>query len=398
MSHDNLKQQELEKLSQLGPLFYANNIELIKQIVIDNPWMAPYKIPGTGSLLNDAVYHSSAELVAFLIDKGCDVNAVDGSGTTVLSSACSKGKIEAVKLLLKHGADPNQGRALIAAINAHEHALDLVKLLVEHGADVNQIWVWKTADPPFEFNALWQADMRDQHDIVAYLKSKGAVRVPTVEQDAARLEREYFKDRKSAILRFFRKHYGPVKELAFQQVIPTEPAITLHLIAPNEKQPNYILFTTGMSSQSQQVPRGHEEYRYTELAIFLPGDWPFSKKILNDPQHSWVFRWLRKIACYPHVHKTWLGGQISVISNEQPPQELAPGMPQTSLLLLANLEACGPIAAPDDQEIQIYTVIPLFTEEMLLEKKQGIGALMQLFDLYKVTKVVDAKRKNVVKR
>jgi hypothetical protein len=389
---------ELEQVRDMRGLLHEVDQSEFMRIVNDNPWMAKTRIPGGGSLLFEAIRVSTPELIDFLIQKGSDVNVVNGSCTTVLSYACSYGKLEAVKLLLKHGADPKRDRELISAINADEHSFELVKLLVEYGADVNQIWVWETADPTFEFNACWFADISDQQDIVDFLKAKGATRLPTTEQDAVRIGRANFTERKRAILKFFRQQYGPIKELSVQENIPTDPEITLHLIAPNEKQRNYVLFTTGMSTLPQKTPTGYEEYQYTELAIFLPGDWPFSKKILSDPQYSWMFQWLRKIACYPHLHKTWLGGPIAVISNEHPPKPLAPGMPMTSLLLLANLEDCGPIAVPEDKEIQIYTVIPLFTEEMQLEKKQGIGALMQLFDLYKVTKVVDAKRSNVVKR
>jgi len=97
-----------------------------------------------------------------LIDAGADVNAIEGcdwprAGYPVLRHAIDSGSIDAVKLLLECGADPNQhttspiimrdpsrSGANVRNLPLLSHAVrshvsdGIVKLLIAHGADVNQ--------------------------------------------------------------------------------------------------------------------------------------------------------------------------------------------------------------------------------------------------------------------
>lgn len=41
----------------------------------------------------------------FLLQSGCDVNSQSYSGNTALHSACGRGQVDTVRLLLKSGAD-----------------------------------------------------------------------------------------------------------------------------------------------------------------------------------------------------------------------------------------------------------------------------------------------------
>src|SRR5690349_8255265 len=89
-----------------------------------------------------------------------------------------------------------------------------------------------------------------------------------------------------------------------------------------------------MSDRPQEIPAGYEEYRYTELVMLLPADWPTDEPALRDPNSSWPFEWLRRIAADPHESGTWLGGPYTVISPCDPPVPLAPGTKLCCFLLL----------------------------------------------------------------
>ncbi|KAK5861885.1 hypothetical protein PBY51_017326 [Eleginops maclovinus] len=52
-----------------------------------------------------AVESNNADMVHFLIERGCDVNSQSYSGNTALHSACGRGQVDTVRLLLKSGAD-----------------------------------------------------------------------------------------------------------------------------------------------------------------------------------------------------------------------------------------------------------------------------------------------------
>ncbi len=101
----------------------------------------------------------------------------DESGRA-LADAAARGQLEAVRLLLERGADPNapeegnapHGRALYAAVyNRH---VDVARLLLEHGANPNQE-VESSADAPSI--AIMNSDIK----MIALLASYGAVwRIP----------------------------------------------------------------------------------------------------------------------------------------------------------------------------------------------------------------------------
>jgi len=70
-----------------------------------------------------AIETGQRDSVAYLLDKGAQVNGKNSDGLTPLMSASEKGDSKLVKLLLEHGADPgaedNLGRT--AAARAEQH-------------------------------------------------------------------------------------------------------------------------------------------------------------------------------------------------------------------------------------------------------------------------------------
>ena len=76
-----------------------------------------------------------------LLKAGADVESPNSEGQTALMVVARTGKVEAAKVLLKHGANVNASEqwggqtALMWA--AAQSQPEMVKLLVEHGADVN---------------------------------------------------------------------------------------------------------------------------------------------------------------------------------------------------------------------------------------------------------------------
>ena len=96
--------------------------------------------------LYHAVWHSSIEAVELLINSGADVNFSRprqyhrNTLENPLLIACSQGRSRIVRLLLAHGADPNDRRVpspLLAAFNPYRGAIEVIQLLLMHGADPN---------------------------------------------------------------------------------------------------------------------------------------------------------------------------------------------------------------------------------------------------------------------
>jgi Suppressor of fused protein (SUFU)/Ankyrin repeats (3 copies) len=363
----------------------AGDCKRTRELLVQHPELLNRDL-GAGTWLHLAAKSGQEEIVRLLLELGCNPNAEvnNSSRDTPLFCALVQGSIPNVKALLEHGADANLGGNIrTAVLGDKQNSLEFVKLMERHGADLHREF-------PFAggkiVNALSLAITYGKSDVVEYLRSKGAVlpgEQPAI-QAAASLQAE-----KNEVVSYFEKHVGPVDPLAQIEIVPTEPAIAIHVVPPAPDRPYLTLFTTGMSEEPMEVPAGEDTFRYAELFIQLPPDWKYRQ--LDDPNFSWPIRWLRSMAQYPHIEETWLGGPVTIVANEDPLEPLAPNVKFTSLLLLSEKS----FTASDGRFIRLYRMMPLYSEERDLEIREGIGALLRRFDQLSVPFVVDLNRTNV---
>jgi ankyrin repeat protein len=122
--------------------------------------------------LHWAAYQNNLALAEELLDAHANVNAVTRlESLTPLLLTCESGSAPMVELLLKHGANVNQGDGLgttplmmaAAAGNA-----DVVKILIDHGAEVN------AKEHAHEQTALMFAANLDRADAIGVLLAHGA--------------------------------------------------------------------------------------------------------------------------------------------------------------------------------------------------------------------------------
>ena len=88
--------------------------------------------------------NGNAAIAQMLIDAGCRLDETDGDGCTALYVAMDEGNEEVCELLLKSGASPDIGNSDIGSDNtllawaASRRRLAQVRLLLKHGADPNK--------------------------------------------------------------------------------------------------------------------------------------------------------------------------------------------------------------------------------------------------------------------
>lgn len=365
----------------------AGNVAVVRRLLHDKPHLAHVETFLSPSWLHDAAKSGIVEMIKVFLDLGLDINKVDHPAeTSALVCAINKGHVRAVRYLLSRGADPNIGRPLISAINRDEPscALELVKLLVDHGADLNRFFPW-FGDESFGFTPLTFAEAHGKTEIAEYLRSKGAVLPPPQPKKVPA-------NREQEIVVHFEKQFGPVRPAALREIVPSGLPVAIHVIPPTENHQQLTLFTTGMSEHAMDVPERCDDYRYAELVIHLPADWPLTKKSLGDPKYNWPFRWLQETARYPRENQTWLGGPFTIIASD-PPQRLAPNTKLAAMMLAAKSE----MHCADGRLIQLYTLVPLYPEERELEIKKDLPTLMRALDRHDISDVVDLNRPNVAK-
>jgi len=323
-----------------------------------------------------------------LIELGADIDLSKGGQPyeDAICSAVNSCELEKLKFLLEHGAKPLKRHAVWNGVVAPRSQLEMVKLLDKYGADIHEVdeggFSGRYANP------LSLAKDYDLHEVVEYLESRGCVMPPpddwepgeTVETSNAQTQQ---------IIEHFTRTIGAPEQLSLIQIVPTGIPVAVHAIPANEHHPYVTLFTTGMSEQPMTVPDGAEEYSRAELYIQLPADWKY--RDYEDPNWGWPQHWLRSMAQYPQQHDTWLGGPVTLVANEEPPQPLAPNTKFTTLLLLADQS----LVTDDGKKIWLYRMTPLYTEERQLEIDHGIPALLNAFDAHDIPMIVDMNRKNV---
>ena len=105
----------------------------------------PYNIDHSDSDLPTPLFsaceYGNKDVVDFLLERNCKVNAIDECGLTALHAACTNGNIDIVNSLLKCNSSINLGSFMgrTPLYNACEKShTDIVQILMKHNVDINQ--------------------------------------------------------------------------------------------------------------------------------------------------------------------------------------------------------------------------------------------------------------------
>src|SRR5690606_33770148 len=124
----------------LGNAIVLENLDLVRSIIGNNPWLITDCCPNSGDTWLQSVCRTrNITLMKQMLELGYSPSPIPGKGGGYpLDIAVDLKDREMVDLLLEHGADPNVKRAMVGAINLQpeEDAYTYVKLLVEHGCDL----------------------------------------------------------------------------------------------------------------------------------------------------------------------------------------------------------------------------------------------------------------------
>lgn len=193
------------------------------------------------------------------------------------------------------------------------------------------------------------------------------------------------------------EHIGAI-ETVWHEILSDIVHIDIHVVPPRPERPYYTLVTSGMSDQAMNTPEGAGDWRFSELMICLPPDWPLTDKAFKDENNYWPLRWLKKLARFPHEYETWLS-VAHTIPNGDPPEPLADNTSLIGFMLVPPLTTSvefHELIVPPLKKIHFHALMPLTTREMDFKLKHGADALMQRLENAKITELLDVGRKSVI--
>lgn len=172
----------------------------------------------------------------------------------------------------------------------------------------------------------------------------------------------------------------------------------IYFIKATDDRPYHILLSCGMSALPMAVPEDIESSEFVEVMFLLPKEWILEYESFSDEKNYWPIRIMKEIMMCPHENNTWFGFGHTYGHEEE--EEFAEGIGFNSVMLAHSMELSDDftqIELENGKIIDIYTLMPLYKEELEFKKKNGTGDLLSLFDKFNIEEIVKVGRKNVCK-
>ena len=188
--------------------------------------------------------------------------------------------------------------------------------------------------------------------------------------------------------------------IVFDDVESKDNHIDVYWIKPNlEYRPYSILVTCGMSRFPMKVPAGLENKKFIEVAMLFPADWDFTNLTEKPESISWPIRHLQGIGKMPISMDTWIG-YGHTISWDDSEKDCFPGTDFNSTIILPSRELPDSFTQIENGEnsIKIYSVIPLYPEELKFKLDNDTDTLIDKFNEFNIQEIIDLKRINTCEK
>jgi len=184
--------------------------------------------------------------------------------------------------------------------------------------------------------------------------------------------------------------------IVFHEKESKDNHIDVYWIKPNlEYRPYSILMTCGMSRFSMKVPDGLEEKQFIELVMLLPAEWNLENMTQKDEKITWPITHLKSIAKIPVKDNSWIGyGHTITWSTHQ--NECFPGTQFNSSIILPSMTLPESFTRIESHKkvIKIYSVVPLYPEELDFKLKNDADSLIDKFNETNVEEILNINRIN----
>lgn len=187
-------------------------------------------------------------------------------------------------------------------------------------------------------------------------------------------------------------------------VLHEETSETVHsdifVIKPEESEGRdyYILLTSGMSALPMDTHEGYRDCRYGELMMLLPNDWNMNHQDFENEENWWPMRLLIGMTKYPHEENTWLGHGHTYGNQDE--KSFSTNARFSAAILVESItvpESFLKIKRNFGRDIYVYSVIPIYQEELEYKLLNGTDALLNKFQENDIEEIIRIDRINTCK-
>lgn len=172
----------------------------------------------------------------------------------------------------------------------------------------------------------------------------------------------------------------------------------IFFIKATQERPYHILLSCGMSALPMNVPKDINSSKFVEIMFLLPKEWNLNYEAFEDEKNYWPIRIMKEIMISPHENNSWFGYGHTFQFDDK--EEFAEGIGFNAVMLANSMELSEEfttIPLKNEKQIDIYTLIPLYPEELEFKKKTNANELLEKFDKNNIEEIVKIGRKNVCK-
>lgn len=210
--------------------------------------------------------------------------------------------------------------------------------------------------------------------------------------------RTNFDEHAEAISAHLDKSYSSEEITVFHEIFSPDLHLDVYFVQ-SEKHNFNILLTAGMSILEMTVPNAVEkpqDYKFAELMLLLPKSITFGK-ITGDNPNDWLIAMLKEAARFPHHYDTWLaiGHTLQATADMEP---YAENTNYTGVVILPSVTFGEEFTSVQVGEnlINIYSVFPLYADEMNYKIENGYNALLDKLIEKNAQEIFDYNRANLL--
>lgn len=192
--------------------------------------------------------------------------------------------------------------------------------------------------------------------------------------------------------------FSPLEIIVFEELNSIGFYLDVFCIRP--RGANYqVLLTSGMSTVPMQVPETILDplpHRYAELMMVLPSNWPLSATMPSDMERDWPVTALKQLARLPFTEGVFVSAGNTVLHDHYF-QPYHPSVPFVGSLLMRTITRPDVFRRLHSKHgpINIFSVFPLYKEELLFIEQNGHAAFYELLGKNDIVEVLDPGRPNL---